>query len=1362
MAANFALRDLREAATKLLHRVTIEREDSIVANELGELSLRNLMGPSMAWSHACRGILIEFFEYSWRKVFKANNRNIRSGSDEEWISDLEDLIEAENYTLRPSLWMSPFNGGGEQWPQFAGNDVVRYQRLVKFFQLLCGEKVELYEETKSMMENNGDMFHFLLEYSERPVVFRLKNISHAADAESNNPEAEQSQKKLKSDLRKLLQHEKFDEQVTNVSKLMMLMHILTDWNNLSTQGFDGLHDCLKKELELYHTDISDSANISRTKGLLRRIEAMKWGPNNFVRDESVMREAQERMERFGVLTLTGVGAVGKTALASKLLAVSAKDDKFDRYITMSTKVNSDQGELDPDSQGITETNSGNSLFTTLLNSENKRISGSMNRLCRAIIRAVKTDYRYQGEGTETLIESAISTMKNNSMLIVIDNFEDIEAPSEHLAKTEEGKKLLSDVNREFKFFQDYFKKWSVEYKGLQDRSRVGQKSITQVIITTRGKGSAQQNHPMPVPPLSINENYDLFEAKIQARFRDKLVAQPVLSAVRTQRDNIIKAFGEWKIPDNPENPVGSEYVHQPAYTIFAAAGIKEVEGSAGIFEQIKKWDPQGKSAELIRKYVTSKIFGGLNRTEIAVMGTLLGEGMDSTFDTNDIRRAVTDADLGEEWDFDTANNFLRDFSQHRDFFTETAVHSYKWNRFYFWEVRDHFKESYPDQYKGIIESKKEERYHIEEEKKAVIKRDERELLQVYLSHDNLDVPLQRNTSFNQVIRELKKEENLGDRDAAQSLLMLIGNGRLKASEDAVNSIFPARPPSTNLFDKFKSAKRSAPKGSTSKTSNQIVRTGDGKFVDDNFHHVWDYFCSIRNEIVNILKKCGEYTLIIRFYRILHSEAESLRENELISGENQLEFFKVALKHFNDVSGNPAAVFEKDLFDDISGIILNSYLESLSVVPRELREDFVSDQAEIIHYDTILEFVNRNIELTGTQEPLLGPLYWLALRRVASESKNSMVENHSLLAKIDEWLAHGAKCVSSVLSPSVVRQKKEGVLKNFKQVIWTIEELVNQANQRLGGLSGKLVYHKYGEKINCDQEILIPRGSPSDAESYIGQDVINQLATKHYPYRIGVINSSYIYLEPVIVDGKPMESNDNLIELESCREEIRNHHRRNRSKLNKLILWEDHKKTIPYIGVFPDFEAKKVKGQIEFYISIIGDTDKPLNYSVIQGKYYVKCGKISPSEKDGVLTYSYEERFDQSVLNHITKKFKKGGLSLPRNPNDLVRLVRSILRNSGGDKHVTYEQMIGLLEADETEDHIRFQTVYRVFRSLKVRDSNWLKRAISAQELGDIETICHSIRGQVWFIAKKRIEEGVLPSKVSDAVFEYFSSAQKAL
>ena len=61
MASNFALRDLREAATKLLHRVTLEREDSVELDKLEELSLRNLMQPAMAWSHACRGILLNFF-----------------------------------------------------------------------------------------------------------------------------------------------------------------------------------------------------------------------------------------------------------------------------------------------------------------------------------------------------------------------------------------------------------------------------------------------------------------------------------------------------------------------------------------------------------------------------------------------------------------------------------------------------------------------------------------------------------------------------------------------------------------------------------------------------------------------------------------------------------------------------------------------------------------------------------------------------------------------------------------------------------------------------------------------------------------------------------------------------------------------------------------------------------------------------------------------------------------------------------------------------------------------------------------------------------------------------------------------------
>lgn len=1356
MAANFALKDLREAATKLLHRVTIEREDSDDGQGLSEASLRNLMNPALAWSHTCRSILIPYFQKAWKKVFKKNNR-MAEADREKWITKLDDLIDLASEKEYPALWMSPFNGGGTELPfsYFNATDEVRTLRMNHFFSLVYADNDSLYEELKMLMEDDKHLFDFLLELDERRAVFRLKNISHAVDAKTIVPESDKSQKKLRKDLRNLLQAEKFDHQVASVSKLMMLMHILTDWNHHQEQEPISLRDRLKNQLSLYHSHSSDGANVSRTKGLLRRIEAMKWGPNNFVRDKKVIDEATVRMERFGLLTLTGVGAVGKTALASKILQVSAKEDRFDRYITMSTKVNSDQRELDPDSGDLVETSDGNSLFSTLLNSENKRISGSMNRLCRAIIRSVEVKYRYQDEPTEDLIHRAITIMKNNSMLIVIDNFEDIEAPSEHLADTNEGRKLLSDVNREYKYFQDFFTRWSVEYQGLEHNPDNPLKGISQIIITTRGKGESQQNHPMPVPPLTIQENFELFEEKIQARFRDGIVTAAVLSEIRDRRDDIIAAFAEWDSPQNPHHSVASGYVHQPAYTIFAAAGIKDVNGKQGIFEQIKKWDPQGEDAELIRKYVTSKIFGGLTTIEIGVMGALLGQGMDSTFETPDIRNAVRELDA--EWDFDTANKFLREFSQHRDFFTETSENLYKWNSFYFWEVRNHFKEAYPTQYKQIRDSKDDNRYPEEGRQQPVVKREERTLLQEYLSHNNLDVPLSKGKSFNQVITELKREESLKDKDAAQSLLMLIGNDLLKAPKDAVNAIFPARSPSTNLFEKFRSASKTAPSGSgNAKQKNKIVRTSDGKFVDANFKHVWDYFCTIRDEIVEILKRCNEYTLIIRFYRILHTEAEFCRESGLISKERLLVFYRDALKHFNEVSGNENATFEKDLFDDISTIILNSYLEKLSVIPREIREDLVREEEHIQHYDAILNFVDRNVELTGTREPLLGPLFWLALRRIASEKTEDLGQD-STLVKIDEWLTHGSDCVKDVLNKNLVRQKKESVLHNFNQVIWTIDELVDPSTQRFGGLQGKLVYYRRGQKVSCEQEIHIPRGSPSDVDSYLSQEIMDRLSSKAYPYRIGVVNKSYIYLIPILIEGQPIEDQSKLLEINTCRKEIADHHNSISKKTNTLCLWSEYKDRIPYRYVFPQFEDKKIRGQIEFYKEILSDCKIPLDFREIQGKYYVKPGVISDDEAGSISTYPYEESFKQSTLIYITKNRKDGGLSLPRNTKTLVQMLEFIFQELK-EQHVplTFTELIVRLKEVEANAEIRYQLVYRLFRTLRFYDAEWQSSYIPKDRFTDIKSTWPKIQSQIWFIAKKRIEEGSAPANLTNALYEYNS------
>ena len=164
MAANFALKDLREAATKLLHRVTIEREDSDDGQGLSEASLRNLMNPALAWSHTCRSILIPYFQKAWKKVFKKNNR-MAEADREKWITKLDDLIDLASEKEYPALWMSPFNGGGTELPfsYFNATDEVRTLRMNHFFSLVYADNDSLYEELKMLMEDDKHLFDFLLE-----------------------------------------------------------------------------------------------------------------------------------------------------------------------------------------------------------------------------------------------------------------------------------------------------------------------------------------------------------------------------------------------------------------------------------------------------------------------------------------------------------------------------------------------------------------------------------------------------------------------------------------------------------------------------------------------------------------------------------------------------------------------------------------------------------------------------------------------------------------------------------------------------------------------------------------------------------------------------------------------------------------------------------------------------------------------------------------------------------------------------------------------------------------------------------------------------------------------------------------------
>ncbi|MDA8530358.1 hypothetical protein N9K54_03405 [Candidatus Poseidonia alphae] len=1366
MVTNHALRDLREAATKLKHRVDLEHGISDDGSTLSEESLKALMSPAIVWSQTCRSILIDFFTKSWDRASKKNLRNLKERDEEYegWVDKIDTKLDESASALHPLIMMAPFNGWDEI-PETKQPIEVRLNRLKTFFKLAFAKHKDMHEEIIKLLEDESKMFDLLLEYEDRKIVFRLKNISHVVDAKMHGST---SQNKLHGDLVELLSHEHFERNLEKVSKLMITLRLVVKCYDGSLEG--KLIDRLTREMEKYHNDMSDTANMSRTKGLLKRIDMMKWGPKDFVRDKSVIDEAFERLDINGLLTLTGVGAVGKTALASKLLQISAQEDNFDRYITLSTKVNSEQLELDADSDtGTASTDSRNSLFHSLLNPKDKRISGSMNRLCRQIIKSVEPDWEFDDEQTQELITNAIDKMKQNSILICIDNFEDIEEPPKKLGNTEEGKRLLKAVMQEYKYFQNFFTKWSISYEQLRPGENKTSKRNTQVLITTRGRGEKSQNSPMQVPPLTDDENYQLFEAKLQARYKDGIIGVDVLEAIRgVARPNVIEAFNDWSLPKVDEELEKMGYKHQPAYTIHAAAGVKEVNGDKGVFTQIKKWDPQGKAAEYIRKYVTNKIFGGLEEIEIQVMGSLLGKGMNAPFEVSDIRKAVKTH--GEEWAWAQGINFLRDFSLHRDFFIETTMNSrYIWNPFYYREIKTHFSDNHPDLLR-LSDNEIAEWDGPEEIEEPVVKTEERKLIQAYLSTPVLDAKMSSDATFNTVIKELIKEKYLPDKDAAQSLIMLIGNDKLKAPEATLNSLFPAKPPSHNLFQKFKSAKTHAPKALTNaRTKNVIVGTMDGKFVKSNFKYVWEYFQLISEEIIRLLEELNLHNLISRLYNVLHREAEECSASGLISEEDLLEFYKHALRHFNKISSTENAFFEKDLFESVSQDILDKYIGRLNVVPREIKEEITRGTEETEHYEAILDFVDRNLQYNGRQEDLLGKLFWLTLRHIASKNtpNETLIEGSegANLRKVDEWLIQGARAVKGDFSMAFVVQKKEQVLKNFKQLVWTLDDLSDRKRLRGGGLSGKLIFYRRGEKFPRDMTIIVPRGDLDSPESYISDLVWEELASKRYPYRIKSINASHAYLRPILVDGRPIEDPGNLVEISSCKMEIRADYEDRIKNLLDPILWDDFKINIPHQAIFAEFIEFSEREQIEFYIKLIGMTEKTLDFCNVQRKFYVKPGTITSEEKESIVSYDYEKRFSNDVLKYITSNNLKSnnGLTLPRNPETLANLILKFHGECQKGKSKTYRDMIAELKELCDDEDVRYQIVYRLYRTMRQNlGREWRKSSIPTDNYPGLERYWTGVQNQLWHLAHILVEKQGVPMALTDATYEYCSSVKSHL
>ena len=130
------------------------------------------------------------------------------------------------------------------------------------------------------------------------------------------------------------------------------------------------------------------------------------------------------------------------------------------------------------------------------------------------------------------------------------------------------------------------------------------------------------------------------------------------------------------------------------------------------------------------------------------------------------------------------------------------------------------------------------------------------------------------------------------------------------------------------------------------------------------------------------------------------------------------------------------------------------------------------------------------------------------------------------------------------------------------------ELGSDYHQRNGGMKGKLVYFEHSKQYSVQQNITVVRGHPLSPD-YLEHEEFKKLTNKVYPYRVVEVNTSNIYLSPLLDENDKVSDNpENLKEIDSIKNEMI-HEIVNWIKNNKtkVLRWPEFRNKIPHYKLF---------------------------------------------------------------------------------------------------------------------------------------------------------------------------------------------------
>ena len=432
----------------------------------------------------------------------------------------------------------------------------------------------------------SDGFHCAVQDYHKIKAFG--NLFHAFESNARRPES------ITSKIIDYMNQQDTTERISKVTKsVVVLCDIFRAILDEDSQNLPQRIQDMKQNME--RIEIENTKVRYEKKKMLERIQNLDWGPEHYHRRPEFIKKAQTSLEKNQILGLTGIGGVGKTALAHKLMWDLIHKDEFEYYVPWTSKLGSEQGTLNLKKGGIETTTSKHTIFYSMYPEDGPNLRGAFRFVLTNIITAVPShsSTNFSNMDDDELIEKTIEILKKHKMLLLIDNYEDIEENTDN----EDIKKIHTQFTKFFNMFS-------------------GTDSDSKIIITTRGDADIATSR-LPVEFLDSGETVELFRNKIgNLAYKEKDIE------TKTKLQEIYKDLAsdgplKMLIRDQFEAWPGESGEH-PCLVLGAAYDIKDTDGQH-ITTVLSEWGNDNDKAAQILDYATSKTLSNFERWQIELI-----------------------------------------------------------------------------------------------------------------------------------------------------------------------------------------------------------------------------------------------------------------------------------------------------------------------------------------------------------------------------------------------------------------------------------------------------------------------------------------------------------------------------------------------------------------------------------------------------------------------------------------------------------------------------------------------------------------------------------------------------------------------